>query len=128
MSQPNVEAMRRVYEANSPDALIGLLADDCVWVSDPDMPGGGTYRGKEEVRGYLDQLLVFEGGTIDVHEIVDLGERVLGVATFRSAPRSGPAVEWVWCQLVTFDDGLITELRSFLDEGRAREAAGISAD
>jgi uncharacterized protein len=125
LSQAGVETMRGLYEANSSEALSDLLADDCVWVSDPAMPGGGTYRGKADVRAYLDQLFVFEGGTIEVHDVVDLGERVLGVTTFRSAPKDGPAVEWTWCQLVTFEDGLITELRSFLDEGVARRAAGL---
>jgi hypothetical protein len=94
--------MRWLYESNTPEALIGVLAEDCVWISDPSMPGGGTYRGKSDVGAYIEELFIFEAATIEVHESADLGERILGVTTFRSGPEEGPAVEWIWCQLVTF--------------------------
>lgn len=126
MSQQNVERARQLYERNTPKALIDSMDEGCIWISDPQMPAGGTYRGRDNVRAYLDELFVFEDGTIDVHEIHDLGDRTLGVTTFRAKPPEGPAVEWTWCQLITWDRGLITELRSFLDRDRALEAAGLS--
>ena len=90
------------------------------------MPGGGTFRGKEATRRYLDGLAVFKQEALDVERIVDLGDRVLGITTIRAKPPDGPPVEWVWCQLVTFRDGLVTEVRSFLDRESALEAAGLS--
>jgi ketosteroid isomerase-like protein len=71
-------------------------------------------------------MLVFEDGSIEVHEIIDLDDRALGITTFRARPADGPATEWLWCHLVTLRDGRITELRSFLDRESALEAAGIS--
>jgi ketosteroid isomerase-like protein len=125
MSGENVEIMRRLYESNSQQALVDLLADECVWISDPKMPGGGTYKGRAAVRQYLDRMLVFEDGTIEVHEIIDLGDRALGITTFRAAPADGPATEWLWCHLVRFRKGRIIEFRSFLDRESALEAAGL---
>ncbi|HEY6771498.1 MAG TPA: nuclear transport factor 2 family protein [Solirubrobacterales bacterium] len=75
------------------------------------------------VRGYLSGLSVFESVTVDVEEITDLRDRVLGITTFRGSPPNGPEVEWVWCHLVTVRDGLITEARSFMDRESARRAA-----
>lgn len=125
MSPENVEIMRRLYESNSQQALVDLLADECVWISDPKMPGGGTYTGKEAVGRYLDGMLVFEDGTIEVHEIIDLGDRALGITTFKARPADGPATEWLWCHLVTLRAGSITEFRSFLDKESALQAAGL---
>jgi ketosteroid isomerase-like protein len=125
MSGENVEIMRRLYESKSQQALVDLLAEECVWISDPRMPGGGTYTGKEAVSRYLDGMFVFEDGNIEVHDIIDLGDRALGITTFSARPPDGPATEWLWCQLVTFRDGFITEFRSFLDRESALEAAGL---
>ena len=90
------------------------------------MPGGGTFRGKDATRSYLDRLGVFEQEALDVERVVDLGDRVLGITTIRAKPPDGPSVEWVWCQLVTFRHGLVSEVRSFLDRESALEAAGLS--
>jgi hypothetical protein len=35
-------------------------------------------------------------------------------------------VDWLWCHLVSFSDGLISPAQSFLDRGSALEAAGLS--
>jgi ketosteroid isomerase-like protein len=129
MSEQSVEILRGVYEAEADDrieALMRVAADDVVWISDPRMPGGGTYRGKEDARGYLTQMAIFDESTLTIDDLIDLGDdRVLGMTTIRAAPAGGPPVEWVWCHLVTIDDGLIAEVRSFIDRDIALEAAGL---
>jgi ketosteroid isomerase-like protein len=129
MSDENVQLLRAIYGAPGDvgfDALLEIAADEIVWVSDPRMPGGGTFRGKEATSRYLDGLGVFEQEALDVERVIDLGDRVLGITTIRAKPPDGPSVEWVWCQLVTFRDGLVTEVRNFLDRESALEAAGLS--
>ena len=130
MSQENVEIVRKVYgaaeDASGIEVLLGFATDDFVWTSDPQMPGGGTYRG-EAARRYLNETYVFDEAEIDVDEIIDLGDdRVLGITAFRATPRQGRPMEWVWCHLLTFRDGLIAELRSYLDREEALKAAGLS--
>jgi ketosteroid isomerase-like protein len=128
MSDENVQLLRSVYEAGDAgfDALLDIASDDVVWVSDPTMPAGGTFEGKEATRRYLDALGVFKQEALDVERVIDLGDRVLGITTIRAKPPDGPSVEWLWCQLVTFRDGLVTEIRNFLDRESALEAAGLS--
>ena len=129
MSDENVQLLRGVYGAPGDKAfgaLLEIASDDIVWVSDPRVPGGGTFRGKEATSRYLDGLGVFEQEALEVERLVDLGDRVLGITTIRAKPPDGPSVEWVWCQLVTFRDGLVTEVRSFMDRESALEAAGLS--
>ena len=129
MSEENVQILRGVYENPGDEAfgaLLEIASDDIVWVSDPRMPGGGTFRGKDATRSYLDRLGVFEQEALDVERVVDLGDRVLGITTIRAKPPDGPSVEWVWCLLVTFRHGLVSEVRSFLVRESALEAAGLS--
>ena len=130
MSEENVEILRQVYEGGSDqgfEILLGYATDDFVWISDPRMLAGGTYSGKDAVRGYFAEMLSFIPDTvIEVDEVIDLGEdRVLGITTFQGAPADGPKVEWVWCHLLTFRGGLIAEVRSYNDRESALEAAGL---
>jgi ketosteroid isomerase-like protein len=130
MSQENVEALRRVYElaeARGVDGLLELAAEDLVWISDPRFPGGGTHLGRESVRRWLTTLWIYDEISIDVEEIIDLDDdKVLGITYVHGASRDAPPVDWLWCHLVAFRDGLITQAQSFLDRESALEAAGLS--
>jgi ketosteroid isomerase-like protein len=127
MSEENVQRLRDIYATGDEafDVLLERSSDDVAWVSDPQMPGGGTFEGKDAVKGYLDSLSVFKQEALDVERVIDLGDQVLGITTIRAKPPEGPSVEWVWCQLVTFRDGLVIEIRNFLDRESALEAAGL---
>jgi ketosteroid isomerase-like protein len=120
--------MYEAAAANGIDAMLGYARDDAVWISDPRVVGGGTFRGKQAVRAYLTELAVFEEETIEIHELIDLGDRVLGIATFRATARDGLSVEWLWCHLVSFKDGLVMEWRSFMDRESALKAVGLEED
>ena len=94
MSQENVEILRQVYEGGTDqdlEILLGYATDDIVWISDPRVPAGGTYAGKDAVGGYIAEMPIFPGSVIEVDDVIDLGEdRVLGIATLRGAPADGP--------------------------------------
>ena len=129
MSRENVEVLRRIYEVAEVRGVEGLLefaTDDIVWISDPRFPGGGTYTGKDNVRGWLSKLWIYEDVSVDVEEIIDLGNRALGVTRFHGVSLDAPPVDWPWCHLMTFRDGLISKAESFLDRNAALEAAGLS--
>jgi ketosteroid isomerase-like protein len=129
MSEKNIQLLRGVYEAPGDEAFgapLDIASDDIVWVSDPRMPGGGRFEGKDAVKRYLEALGVFKQEALDVERLVDLGDRVLGMTTIRAKPPDGPSVGWVWCQLVMFRDGLVTEVRNYLDRESALEAAALS--
>lgn len=129
MSEENVEVVRRVYElaeAQGVEGLLELATEDVVWISDPRFPGGGTHEGKENVRGWLTKLWIYDEVSIDVEEIIDLDDRALGITRFRGVSADAPRVDWLWCHLFAFRDGLISRAQSFLDRAEALEAAGLS--
>ena len=129
MSEENVDAMRRVYklaEARGAEGFLELATDDIVWISDPRFPGGGRYNGKENVRRWLAELWIYDEVSIDVEEIIDLDDKALGITRFHGVSADAPPVDWLWCHLVAFRDGLISQAQSFLDRAEAVEAAGLS--
>jgi ketosteroid isomerase-like protein len=128
MSQENVEILRTAYAQAAARGVEGILecaTEDLVWISDAQFPGGGTHISKENVRRWLNKIWIYEEVSIDVEEIIDLDDRALGITRWRAAPPDAPEVEWLWCHLVSFRDGLISQAQSFLDRHSALEAAGL---
>jgi ketosteroid isomerase-like protein len=128
MSRENVEILRTAYEEVSVRGAEGFLvaaADDIVWISDASFPGGGKYSGKKNVRQWLDMLWIYEEYSMDIEEIIDLDDRALGITNCQAVPPDAPRVEWLWCHLVSFRDGLIIQVQSFLDRAEALKAAGL---
>jgi len=105
---------------------LDFATEDLVWISDPGFPGGGTHIGKEDVRRWLNEIWIYEEVSIDVDEIIDLDDRALGITRWHAVPPDAPKVDWLWCHLVSFRDGLISQAQSFLDRYSALEAAGLS--
>jgi len=103
-----------------------FATEDLVWISDPSFPGGGTHMGKENVRRWLANLWIYDEVSIDIEQIIDLDDRALGITRFSGLSRNGPRVDWVWCHLAWFSEGLISRAQSFLDRDSALEAAGLS--
>lgn len=129
MSQENVEVLRKAYELvelRGAEGFLDLATEDVVWISDPRFPGGGTHRGKENVRRWMTELLIYDEVSIEVEQIVDLDDRALGITHVYGLPQGGPRVDSVWCHLVSFSDGLISEAQSFLDRAEALQAVGLS--
>jgi ketosteroid isomerase-like protein len=128
MPQKNSEVLRTAYARAAERGAEGMLefaTEDIVWISDPRFPGGGTHEGKENVRRWLNQLWIYDEFSIDVEEIIDLDDRALGITRCQAVPPDAPKVDWLWCHLVSFRDGLISQVQSFLDRNSALEAAGL---
>jgi ketosteroid isomerase-like protein len=104
--------------------FLELATDDIVWISDPRFPGGGRHNGRENVRRWLTELWIYDEVSIDVEEIIDFDDRALGITWFHGVSADAPPVDWPWCHLFAFRDGLISQAQSFLDRVEALEAAG----
>ena len=128
MSEESVELVRRVYklaEVRGVEGLLELATDDIVWISDPRFPGGGKHTGKENVRRWLTEIWIYDEISIDVEEIIDLDDRALAISQFHGVSADAPPVDWLWCHLFAFRDGLISQTQTFLDRAQALKAAGL---
>jgi ketosteroid isomerase-like protein len=123
--------IRDGYEAwNGGDRsfVLGHLSSDVVWITPPDDPDQGVYRGHEAVKSFWDQWHAAVGQL--QFELVELNEaknRVLAVVRRSGVGHhSGLEVSDLVCQVFFFDDdGTCSLVREFYDRSKAAAAAGM---
>ena len=132
MSQENVETVRRIFAAfNSRDwaAWESHHHPDFEWSDPPEVPGGGTHRGVDGVRRFMDEVL--ETGNdwrVAIDDIESVGEdRVLmrGRSVF-AGRASGFPVEDPLFQLFDLKECRVSRVQTFRSSEEALEAAGLS--
>jgi ketosteroid isomerase-like protein len=131
MSQENVEAVRRIFEAwASGDWSIGndYLDEHAVCVVNSDFPAFGAYFGFDEIRAYWrDFLAQWERVTFDAERLRAVGDTVVAsVVQHVKGRTSGIEGDLSYFMLFTFRGGKIVRMESFMGEGEALEAVGLS--
>jgi ketosteroid isomerase-like protein len=131
MSQENVEIVRSNFEAAQRrdwDALFRNSHPDVELTTPPRGPNAGTYRGREEIQGFWEDLgSAFEATSGELERLVDSGDQVVGVVRSRLRPKgSSGEIELRTGFLWTFRDGKVASLRLFAKPDEALEAAGLS--
>jgi ketosteroid isomerase-like protein len=131
MSGETVEVVRRAYEAFNRRDLEGVFADaapELEYVATGAIPGAaGMYRGPQAFSQFLDRWWgEFHEPHVEVHELIDAGDQVLAVLTFRGrGKQSGVETNWSLCQLWTLRDGKAVRGQGFTSREDALEAAGV---
>ena len=79
MSVDNVEIARATYEqfARGDFSAFEDWSDDFEFVTSPELPDAGTYRGEEARRWARNWVEAFEGLTMEATEIIDAGDKVV---------------------------------------------------
>ncbi len=130
MSEENVEIVRRIYEAwaERDDRVLEFLSDDLDYVNPPYAVHSGTRHGKEGWMAVVENLSdSFESWEHIPGEIVDAGDKILAITTFRARGR-GSSVDLdkyephVW----TLREGKVVRFEWFNDRDEAERAAGLA--
>lgn len=130
MATENAELVRRLYERfNARDfAPRDLVADDFE-LYDPDLPGGGVFRGTDGLAAYLHQYIdAWEEYRVEIEELREVGDRVL--ALLRHVGRgkgSGVESELRDAHVWTVRDGLAVRWRTYLDCDEALRDVGLTS-
>jgi ketosteroid isomerase-like protein len=130
MSEENIEVVRRTVEtfAAGEDVFAkGLVSAESEWHPAPELPGVETYVGPD---GFAEFMTLwtedFEDWKVRLKDVRGRGDRVVafahqeGVGTISGAP-----VEMDFAMVFTLRDGVVTDVRAFLDDDEALAAAGI---
>jgi ketosteroid isomerase-like protein len=131
MGTQNAELVRRLYDRfNAGDlAPRDLVAEDFE-VHDPDLPGGGVFRGPDGLADYLREFSeAWEEYRIEVEELREVGDRVL--ALLRHVGRgkgSGIESELRDAHVWTVKNGLAVRWRTYLDRNEALGDVGLPSD
>jgi uncharacterized protein len=130
MSEENVEIVRSIYEAISRgdwDAAFRHHGPNSEFITPPGIEGG-TYRGREQIQGYLEaRVAAFEAWSVEPEEIVESGDQVVVVLKVRARPKGSSAeIEIRNGHLWTLRDGKTRSMRLFPAPADAFKAAGLS--
>ncbi|MDX6586764.1 MAG: SnoaL-like domain [Solirubrobacterales bacterium] len=109
--------------------MLDHLSDDVVWVTPPNDPDQGVFRGHDAVKSFWDQWHAAVGQLrFEVEEMNEVGDRVLAVVKRSGVGRqSGLEVSDTVCQVYFFDeDGKCSLVREFYDRKAANAAVGIT--
>ena len=127
MAQERVKIVQSIYEATNRRDWDAAFRDQ-----HPDaeliLPSpAGTYRGREKVQGYWEDLLAaFESGVAEPEEIFERGDQVVVVLKIRARPKGTSAeIEIRTGHLWTFRDGKVASMHLFPQPEKALEAAGL---
>ncbi len=129
MSQENMEIVRTAFEqfARGDFSAWADFPDDFEFVTSPELPDAGTYRGEAALRWLTAWVESFEELTVEATEISDAGDKVVVAILQRGRPReSETVVEGRWWQVVTLRGGEVARIESFPERAQALEAAGLS--
>jgi len=126
-----MELVRRVYKAWASEeqhAALEFLAEDFEYVNPPYAVHPGTRRGRAgwlAVQANLDDS--FESWVHEPGEVIDAGDKVVVMATFRARGRgSSMDLEKFEPHVWTLRGGRIVRFEWFNDRGEAMRAAGIA--
>src|SRR5687768_16048501 len=133
MSQENVELVRRglgLVNRGDFDGAMQLFGDDFEmdW-SNSIGPAKGIYRGRAQIRAFLDSFVeAFDLLRWDPEEFIEVDEsRLIVVNHVRMRGRgSGVEVEGMGAQLWTFHEGEPQSFKLYQSKAEALEAAGLS--
>ena len=135
MSEQDVavaEAAVRFWNARERDSFLALFHVEGVWSSaiKRQVEGGeGLYRGREEVGDFWDEWhSVWDDLEIVVSEFRSPADGcVFGFGALRgSGTSSGVGTERPFGWVFRIEDGLIREVRAYLNRGEALRAAGLA--
>jgi hypothetical protein len=95
------------------------------WSSWRSLHGIGTFTGVAAIRSFqTDWLATFEELTVDVPEIVDVGNGVIyGICIVTGRVAGGSDVHQRWAAVNTFVDRFCVRVEAYLDPDEARAAA-----
>jgi len=131
VSEENVEATKAAYDEyysrGDFSPLLEAITDDFEFVTAPEMPDAGTYRG-DEARAWMSTYIEsFDGFTQEATEVIDAGDKVVAAVLQRGRPRgSNTPVESSWWQVVTFREDGVARVEMFSQRAQALESAGLS--
>jgi ketosteroid isomerase-like protein len=130
MSQDNVEAARRLYDARNRGDVEGVIAEchpQVEWHPHLSSLGGHAVRGHEGVRSYLSSLAgEWAEFTQEPEEFLEAGDAVVALLRTRAVGRgSGAQVDMTVAHVLSFEDGRCIKSVTYVDRAEALKAAGL---
>jgi ketosteroid isomerase-like protein len=129
MSQQDVDNAKAAYQAFGNGDLQGAaenLSDDVEWWTSPELPEGGTIKGKDAVVEAWSQIPnYFSEFAPTPSEFIDGGDRVIVLGTLRATAKdSGSSFESPYAHVFYTADGKTTRAEFHSDSAAQLKALG----
>ena len=121
-----MNTVRASYEAlnhGDIDATLSALDPDAVWRDSPELPGGGEFRGRQALRGFLEDFLAeWRELHQEVEETIVAGDRVAVLIHLTDVGRaSGFEVDTRYAHIWTMREGKGIRVDGYRDQDAARQ-------
>ena len=131
MSQENVEAVRAIFEPLARGDFtrwFDEVTDDFVFVTSPDIPDAGTYRGEAARDWVMTWVESFEGHTMEASDFIDGGDKVFFAILQRGRPHGSEVpVEGRWWLVMTLREGTAARAEAFDERDQALKPPGCGS-
>ena len=131
MSNANKKVVRDAYTAISSGDAEGFfdrLSDDVEWYFIGSHRFSGTMKGKEQIENDLFSVLGDQlegtGTSLEIKQLIAEGDKVVAEMQGTSRSVSGKDYNNTYNIILTVKDGLITEMREYLDTELITEVFG----
>jgi uncharacterized protein len=128
--QPNIEIVRRIYDAllgDDLDAALELMDERIEYVNPPYAVEPGTRLGHAGIRANVQNMRkAFEFWRFEPERFVEAGDRVVVVGLFEARGHSGAQTKRRMSRLWTIRGGRAMRYEWFDNEHEAFEAAGLT--
>jgi ketosteroid isomerase-like protein len=108
VAQDNVEAVRGFYEAadrGDVDCAMVVFAEDGEWHQVTPVPDRATFRGRDEIRAFLTELVEAFAPRIEIRMLVDATDHVAVVGGLHAITGIGLQIEFALVHVWRFRDG-----------------------
>jgi ketosteroid isomerase-like protein len=127
------ERIRGLYERFARGDIaeaVEMVDPDIVVVDAPELPGGRTYRGREDVAGALRELYeMFDGPTVDIQDLRIGPERAVALLRVHGHGQSGGVpIDADIAHVFRMRDDSIVEMLVFLDHAAALAEGGFQSE
>ena len=134
MSQENVEAVLRGYEAvnqGDVDGAVAFVAPDCEVELPPMLPEADANQGREGLkRVWASWIDSFEHFRMEIEEVIDAGDRVMVMACLRGIGKDSgaevhtPTFAIIW----TVREGQAVRIQALPTRAAGMESLGLNSD
>jgi ketosteroid isomerase-like protein len=131
VSQETIEIVRdsvAAWNRGDVDSFIACFDPDCEVVFRPDVPEPGPFRGRSELRQWVDSFrAAWESFQVEIVEPESVADRVFAkLRVVGRAASTGIGINDTHVFVYTVRDGQIVRWQGFIEADEARAAAGLN--
>ena len=113
----NTDAINGAYDAfarGDVAAIVAIVEDGAAWVSTESLPQGGTFNGPDGASQFFQGVgEAWKALDVEVDELLDAGDHVVGVGTARGELRDGDTAGYGFAHVFAMNDGKIAGFHEY---------------